>query len=80
MGTASLAVSLVGVLLTIIGFIPLLGWLNWFTLILFGLALIFGLFGLLPSGGRGKALAGIIITIIFGMISAMRLGLGGGLL
>ena len=80
MGTASLVLAIVGLLLAIVGFIPLFGWLNWFTLIILGLALLFGLFGLFPAGGRGKALAGIIIAIIFGVIAIVRLTAGGGLI
>lgn len=80
MGTASLVLSIVGIIITIVGFVPLLGWLNWFGVVILALALLFGFIGIFPSGGRGKAVAGMIISVVFLVIALLRLGIGGGVL
>jgi hypothetical protein len=78
MGTASLTLSIVGLIVVLVGLVPFLGWLNWFAVLLLVLAVLFGVIGLFPSGGRGKALAGIIVSLIFLSISLARLILGLG--
>jgi len=66
----SILVGLFVLLLTMIGFIPLLGWLNWFTIPvgIVGLAL-----GALSSSNAGRNL-NIVLIIVCGI----RLFLGGG--
>ncbi|MDO7844665.1 hypothetical protein [Sphingomonas immobilis] len=68
----SILVGVVVFLLALIGFIPLLGWLNWLIipLALFGIVL-----GALSSHKSGRNLN--IVLIVF---CAVRLFLGGGLI
>jgi hypothetical protein len=68
----SILVGLLVLVLTLIGFIPLLGWLNWLTIPLgiVGLAL-----GALSSSNAGRNLNLVLI-----IICALRLFLGGGII
>jgi hypothetical protein len=68
----SILVGLLVLVLTLIGFIPLLGWLNWLTIPLgiVGLAL-----GALSSSNTGRNLNLVLI-----IICALRLFLGGGII
>jgi hypothetical protein len=68
----SILVGLFVLLLTMIGFIPLLGWLNWITIPIgiVGLAL-----GALSSSNTGRNL-----NIVLIIVCAIRLFIGGGLL
>lgn len=67
----SILVGLLVLVLTLIGFIPLLGWLNWLTIPLgiVGVAL-----GALSSSNTGRNLNLVLI-----IICALRLSLGGGI-
>jgi hypothetical protein len=62
----------VALLLAIIGFIPLLGWLNWFNLLIAGIGIAFG-FASDKNAGRN-------FCIVVAAICALRLWLGGGLI
>ncbi|CAN5754203.1 hypothetical protein U1769_23380 [Sphingomonas sp. ZT3P38] len=68
----SILVGLLVLVLTLIGFIPLLGWLNWLTIPLgiVGLAL-----GALSSSNAGRNLNLVLI-----IVCALRLFLGGGII
>jgi len=68
----SILVGLLVLVLTLIGFIPLLGWLNWLTIPLgiVGVAL-----GALSSSNAGRNLNLVLI-----IICALRLFLGGGII
>ena len=68
----SILVGLLVLVLTLIGFIPLLGWLNWLTIPLgiVGLAL-----GALSSSNAGRNLNLVLI-----IICALRRFLGGGII
>jgi len=59
-------------LLAAVGFIPLLGWLNWFVLLgtLFGMAL----------GVFGKSIGGVLMNLAVFIFSMIRLFIGGGIL
>ncbi|MGY4397401.1 hypothetical protein ACVWZA_002595 [Sphingomonas sp. UYAg733] len=68
----SILIGFVVLILTLVGFIPLLGWLNWLTIPIgiVGIAL-----GALSSSNMGRNL-----NIILVIICAIRLFIGGGLL
>ena len=68
----SILIGLLVLLLTLVGFIPLLGWLNWLTIPIgiVGIAL-----GALSSSKTGRNL-----NIVLVIICAIRLFIGGGLL
>lgn len=81
MGLISFILSLVALLLTIIAFIPLLGWLNWIFIPVALLALVGNIiFYYVDLGMRKLALAGIIICLVAIVIGLLRLNLGGGII
>ena len=68
----SILVGLLVLLLTMIGFIPLLGWLNWLTIPI-------GIVGL-ALGAMSSSNAGRNLNLVLIIICAIRLFMGGGLL
>lgn len=68
----SILIGIVGLLLAVPAFFPLLGWLNWLVL---PIALVGLVAGVLSRGRAGRNLNIIVIVI-----AAIRLFLGGGLL
>ena len=64
--------GLIALLLAIIGFIPLLGWLNWLIILIAGVGAAFG-FASEKDSGRNFCL--VVIAIC-----AMRLWIGGGII
>lgn len=75
MNTVSIVLGILAAMALALGFIPLLGWTNWFLTLPLGiLGLIFG--ALAPKEERnGLILCGVIL-----LLAAMRLFLGGGIL
>jgi hypothetical protein len=84
------AMSLTGMILAIVstglfvfGLVPCLGWMNWFTLVVGGLANLFCWIGLFAEGknpgARGKAITGLVLSFIAVFIGTIRLILGGGI-
>jgi hypothetical protein len=78
MGIIGLIVSLVAGLFLLVGLIPFLGWLNWFT------TLPAAVLGTIISGvavSRSKsrsALTGLIISLAVFAVALVRLAIGGG--
>lgn len=68
----SILIGLLALVLAIIGFIPLLGWTNWFIIALAGVGVLFGLISSKSSGMK-------FCLIVMG-ICALRLWMGGGLI
>lgn len=68
----SLVVGVVALLLAVIGFVPLLGWLNWFII---PIAIIGAGLGVVSKSTSGRNLN--LFVIIVGII---RLSIGGGIL
>ena len=68
----SVLIGVVGLLLAVPAFLPLLGWLNWLVLPIAMVGLIAGVLSR-SKGGRN-------LNIIVIVIAAIRLFLGGGLL
>ena len=69
---ASLIIGIVALILAVIAFIPLLGWVNWFII---PLAIIGAVVGMVSrsTGGRNLNLFVILIGVV-------RLSLGGGII
>jgi hypothetical protein len=68
----SLIVGVVALLLAVIGFVPLLGWLNWFII---PIAII--------GAGRGvisKLTSGRNLNLFVIVVGVIRLSIGGGIL
>jgi hypothetical protein len=81
MGLISFILSLVALLLTVIAFIPLLGWLNWIFIPVTILALMGNIiFYFVDLGMKKLAMAGIIISIVALLIGLIRLNIGGGII
>jgi hypothetical protein len=80
MGIIGLVISLISVLFLVIGLIPLLGWLNWFT------TLPIAVLGIIISSiamARPRnqlAMAGLIINLTVIVIALVRLAIGGGII
>lgn len=71
MNVISVIIGVVALVIALVGFIPLLGWLNWLAIPLAVVGLIVGLFDSRTSGRNLN-----VIVIIFGIV---RLSLGGGI-
>lgn len=79
MGIVGFILSLIAGFFMLIGLIPFLGWINWFTTLPAAvLAIIFSSVGLSKSKG-GLATAGLVIGIVVFGIAIIRLSLGGGI-
>lgn len=63
--------GVIALILAIIGFIPLLGWLNWLIILIAGVGVAFG-FASDKNGGRNFCL--VVVAIC-----AIRLWIGGGI-
>ncbi|WP_102126825.1 hypothetical protein [Deinococcus planocerae] len=71
--TLSIVAGVLAALALLLGFIPLLGWTNWFlTLPLAILGLIFG--------AVGRSRQGQVLNLVLIALAALRLFLGGGVL
>ncbi|MBF0289923.1 MAG: hypothetical protein HQM14_19075 [SAR324 cluster bacterium] len=72
MNLASIIIGIVCIPIMFLGFIPLLGWLNWVVLPSAVIGAIVGAFG--------DKKTGLIVNIIVFVVGALRLSVGGGLL
>jgi hypothetical protein len=68
----SLVVGVIALLLAVIGFVPLLGWLNWFII---PIAIIGAGLGVISKSTSGRNLN--LFVIVVGIV---RLSIGGGIL
>ena len=64
--------GLVALLLAFVGFIPLLGWLNWLTILIAGVGAIIGM---ISSKNGGRNFCFVVMAIC-----ALRLWIGGGII
>ena len=81
MGLIGFIISLFAGLFMLIGLIPFLGWMNWFTTLPLGvLAVIFS--AIAVSGRRRSALgtAGLVIGIVVLAVAFLRLWIGWGVI
>ncbi len=79
MGVIGFLISLLAGLFMLIGIIPFLGWLNWFTTVPLGvLAVIISAIAVNRRSALGTA--GLVIGIIVLVVAFLRLWLGGGFL
>jgi hypothetical protein len=72
MNLLSTIVGLVALLIALVGFVPLLGWLNWFAIPLAVVGLVLGLLSRVTSGRN--------INLVVLALAIIRLALGGGIL
>ena len=72
MNVISVLIGIVALIIALVGFIPLLGWLNWLAIPIAVVGLIVGMFDSRTSGRNFNA----VVLVL----SAIRLFLGGGLL
>jgi hypothetical protein len=80
MGVIGLIISLVAGLFLLVGLIPLLGWLNWFTTLPAAVlgAIISGI--AMARSKKGAAVAGFVISLAVFAIGLVRLFIGGGII
>lgn len=72
MNVISVLVGIVALIVALVGFFPLLGWLNWLAIPIAVVGLVIGQF---DNRRSGRNLNGIVIAF-----AAVRLFLGGGIL
>jgi hypothetical protein len=72
MNIISLLIGLVTLVLGLVAFLPLLGWMNWFVI---PIGIVGAAVGALSSGKSGRNL-NLVLIVIF----TLRLMLGGGIL
>jgi hypothetical protein len=72
MNVISVIIGLMALIIALVGFIPLLGWLNWFAIPGAVVGLVLGLMSK-KTGGRN-------INIVVLALAIIRLALGGGIL
>ena len=71
MNAISTIIGLMALIIALVGFIPLLGWLNWFAISLAVVGLVLGLLSR-KTGGR-------YINLVVLALAIIRLALGGGI-
>ncbi len=71
MNAASVIIGLVALVIALVGFIPLLGWLNWLVLPGAVVGLVLGLMSRQTSGRN--------INLVVIVLAIFRLSLGGGI-
>jgi hypothetical protein len=72
MNLMSVIIGLMALLIALVGFIPLLGWLNWFAIPVAVVGLVLGLMSQKTSGRN--------INLVVLALAMIRLALGGGIL
>ena len=72
MNVMSVIAGLMALMIALVGFIPLLGWLNWFVIPLAVVGLVLGFLSRKTSGRN--------INLVVLALAIIRLALGGGLL
>jgi hypothetical protein len=72
MNVISVIIGLVALVIALVGFIPLLGWLNWFVIPGAVVGLVLGLMSRKTSGRN--------INLVVLALAIIRLALGGGIL
>lgn len=73
MNTASIIFGILAVLGLALGFLPLLGWTNWFV------TLPLGIIGLILGAISGKR-GGLVLCAVVLVLAVLRLALGGGII
>lgn len=72
MNLISVVIGLIALIIALVGFVPLLGWINWFVIPLTVVGLVVGLLSRKSSGRN--------INLVVLALAAVRLMLGGGFL
>jgi hypothetical protein len=72
MNLMSVIIGLMALVIALVGFIPLLGWLNWFAIPVAVVGLVLGLMSQKTSGRN--------INLVVLALAMIRLALGGGIL
>ncbi|GAA4007014.1 hypothetical protein GCM10022631_18380 [Deinococcus rubellus] len=73
MNTASIIFGILAVLGLVLGFLPLLGWTNWFV------TLPLGIIGLILGAISGKR-GGLVLCAVVLVLAGLRLVIGGGVI
>ena len=81
MGGIGCGFSIAAGVFAVIGLVPLLGWVNWFTTLPAALlAVLFSFVAMVRDGERGNAVLGLIAGVDLFFWAIFRLGLGGGVI
>jgi hypothetical protein len=81
MHTVSLVLGILALVGMLIGFIPCLGWLNWFNIPFAVVGLVIGIVATTqaPPDKRGMAIGGTVMCAVATGLGMIRLLLGGGI-
>jgi hypothetical protein len=81
MGITGLIIGIITFIGFLIGFIPLLGWFNWFNIPFAVLGLVLSIISTATSDNyKGPAITGITLNAVAIIFGGMRLAAGGGIL
>lgn len=80
MGIASFIFGLIALVGSLVGLIPLLGWLNWGTLAIAGVGLILAIVALIVSPQKAFAIAGLVLCLMTFCVGIPRLIIGFGVI
>lgn len=78
MGCLSLLFGILSIIGMVVGFLPLLGWLNWINIPFAGVGLALGVIGVIINSNNSRAVAGIVMCAVAIGIGGFRLVLGLG--
>lgn len=81
MGIGGLIIGVITFIGFLIGFIPLLGWFNWFNIPFAVIGLVLSIISAaIGKGSKGTAITGIVLNAVAIIFGGMRLAAGGGIL
>ncbi len=79
MNTLNIVWGVVAILGMIFGFIPCLGWFNWFNLPFAGIGVILGIVGVATEkGSKTGSIVGLCLCLVAILLGGIRLLIGGG--
>ena len=81
MGGVGCGFSIAAAAFAVLGLVPFLGWVNWFTTLPAALlAILFSFVAMVRDGERGNAVLGLVVGVVVFFWAIFRLGLGGGVI
>lgn len=82
MGLISVIWGIVALIWTLIAFLPLLGWGNWFMIPFAAVGAIIAAIGIAMTSARnrGRAKTGLVLNLVAIGVGVFRLTIGGGIL
>lgn len=80
MSIITMLIAVIALVLTLVAFIPLLGWLNWLFIPFSIIALLLNVIAIIIPPYRNKiAYIGVVISVMSLFVGIVRLSIGGGI-